>query len=295
MERKIISEMAEVIRHNIEQRGLQAVNLKGELQRSAESLVSAETVMILTGFVIRQVMKGETDGPIGAVSLARVLEKLGKQVVMVTDAHSEQMVQACCKTAGVKAKQVTVHEDEIEIQCHQLIELYEPSHVVAIERPGRAHDGRCYSMRGEDLSDLVPNTDHLIEFARERGLVTIAVGDGGNEVGMGKIADIVKEHVPNGEKIGAIVATDYLIAAGVSNWGGHALGAAISVLTDKMLLHDELLEIAMLSSLVESGAVDGCSKKSETTVDGLSLEVNLEILNALCTLVYEGLTSDQNK
>jgi len=56
-------------------------------------------------------------------------------------------------------------------------------------------------------------------------------------------------------------------------------------LTRIMLLYDANTEERLLKSIVEAGAVDGFSKKSEMTVDGLSLECNLSILNSLRNIV----------
>lgn len=47
---------------------------------------------------------------------------------------------------------------------------------------------------------------------------------------MGKVQRKVIEHVQNGRNIACAVATDHLVTAGVSNWGGSALVAALHVL-----------------------------------------------------------------
>lgn len=41
----------------------------------------------------------------------------------------------------------------------------------------------------------------------ELGEVTIGIGDGGNECGMGKVYDLVVEHVPLGEHIACEVSS----------------------------------------------------------------------------------------
>ena len=58
-------------------------------------------------------------------------------------------------------------------------------------------------------------------------IVTIGIGDGGNEIGMGKVFERVAANVQYGSEIACTVASDYLISAGVSNWGGYALAKAI--------------------------------------------------------------------
>lgn len=40
------------------------------------------------------------------------------------------------------------------------------------------------------------------------------IGDGGNELGMGKVKDIVKAKMPKGELIACDVAADFAITAG---------------------------------------------------------------------------------
>lgn len=274
-------QLEEIIRENLNQRGLGEIELEGELKAAAASLILGETILIVTGFVIRDAMTGETDGPIGAVSLAGALEQLGKKVVLITDGYSENILNSCRSAKWFMAPIEIISIGSEDLFCRRMLEKYEPTHMVAIERPGRTSDQRCYSMKGEDFSDIVPNTDILFEEAENRGIITIAVGDGGNEVGMGKIESLITELVHNGKQICAAVRTDYLVLAGVSNWGGHALAAALSVLTRIMLLHDAKTEEKLLKSIVEAGAVDGLSKKREMTVDGLSLEDNLRILNLL--------------
>lgn len=61
-------------------------------------------------------------------------------------------------------------------------------------------------------------------------ITTVGIGDGGNEIGMGKVHQRVIEHIQNGRIIASAVATDHLVTAGVSNWGGSALVAALHVL-----------------------------------------------------------------
>lgn len=59
----------------------------------------------------------------------------------------------------------------------------------------------------------------------------MGIGDGGNEVGCGKVYNaILASTVPNAAKIANVVPADYLIVCGVSNWGGVALAAATNLL-----------------------------------------------------------------
>ncbi|MCT4563476.1 MAG: DUF4392 domain-containing protein [Maledivibacter sp.] len=285
MNQNYFIDIENIIRKNLEKRGMDKINLLGEFENAVKDIYNGSTVLIVTGFVIRSSLTGETDGPIGAISLASALEKLGKKVVLVTDKYSRDMLYNCCIVKDVKASIEVVPHYNTDKFCNELLEKYQPSHIVAIERPGRAKDGHCYSMRGEDLSDLVPDTDILFIKSKEQGIVSLAVGDGGNEVGMGKVSSFVIDSVNKGEQICAAISTDYLIVAGVSNWGGHALAAALSIISGTMLLHDSKIEKRLLEVMIEAGAVDGCTKKGTLTVDGLSLEDNIEILENLRSIV----------
>jgi len=62
-------------------------------------------------------------------------------------------------------------------------------------------------------------------------IVTIGIGDGGNELGMGKVHDKVVESVPFGKSIASSTSCDYLITCGVSNWGGFAVAAGLCILS----------------------------------------------------------------
>ena len=77
-------------------------------------------------------------------------------------------------------------------------------------------------MRGRDITDTdaagAPTCSHRRRSAT--AAVTIGIGDGGNEIGMGKIPhETIVKNIPNGDLIHCRVPTDHLIVAGVSNWG----------------------------------------------------------------------------
>lgn len=61
-----------------------------------------------------------------------------------------------------------------------------------------------------------------------------------------------------------------MIAAGISNWGGSALAAALSLQSGRPLLRTPEHELSVLRAIVAVGAVDGCTKKNALSVDGLA-------------------------
>ncbi|KAB3532758.1 DUF4392 domain-containing protein [Alkaliphilus pronyensis] len=295
MKDEYLKEIEAIVGLDIGNRGLSEMLQYGDLQSAVDELYNSKRVIIITGFCIKDTMTGETDGPIGAVSLANCLMQIGKEVLVVTDEYSKGLVAGCCKGLNINLEIEVVPFNNTDDYCRGIINGFNPTHIVAIERPGRASDGRCYSMRGEDITGFVPNTDTFFHLALELGITRIAIGDGGNEMGMGKIATQLKENISNGHDICAITSTDYLIVAGVSNWGGHGLGAGLSIMSEEMLLHEATEEIAMLKGMVSAGGVDGCSKKNEMTVDGLSLEINLHMFEKIRNVVVNALQREKKE
>src|SRR5207244_9701718 len=97
-----------------------------------------------------------------------------------------------------------------------------------------------------------------------RPLPTVGIGDGGNEIGMGKIPwPVIRRNIPNGGLVACWVSTDHLIVCGVSNWGAYGLGAGVRLLrgeSGETDLFDPDREEALLEIVVERGRlVDGVS------------------------------------
>lgn len=86
-----------------------------------------------------------------------------------------------------------------DAEIDALLDRFRPSQVVAIERPGSAADGHRYSMRGEILDDLVPAADRLLTPPTRRDYETLAIGDGGNELGLGALRERLKGQILHGE------------------------------------------------------------------------------------------------
>ena len=244
----------------------------GHLLPAAAELLAGERIVLTTGFCIRSAMIGETDGPPGTLALADALRQLGKKVVLLTDKHSIGLVTAGALVfGGSPFTTVTLCQEQgaADCQIQSLLASFSPTQVVAIERPGSAADGHRYSMRGEILDDLIPATDRLLDPVGPRSYRTIAVGDGGNELGFGSLREALKNKVAHGELIFCATPADYVIPAGISNWGAYALAAALSLQAGRLLIRPPEHEHAVLQALLAAGAVDGATRKHELSVDGL--------------------------
>ena len=75
-----------------------------------------------------------------------------------------------------------------------------------------------------------PHTAPLDELFAAGPWETIAVGDGGNEIGMGALPRaLIAAHVEHGATIACVTPRSHLIVAGVSHWGAYALLGALAV------------------------------------------------------------------
>lgn len=274
-------EIEKIIRYNLSNRGLDKVRLHGQMENCVNSLNLSDIIVIVTGFPVKSAEVGETDGPPGALALAYALSKLNKKTIIVTDKYSEALIRAGAETLKLKSEIYIFEEEKAEEQSEEILYKYKPDHIIAIERPGRSTDNKCYSMYGEDITSYCPNTDILFIKAKQNNIPTSAIGDGGNELGMAKIKEVVKKYVNKGNIICAQFETDNLIVAGVSNWGAFGICSGLSILNNKILMFDEDKYEELLMKIVKAGAVDGCSKKRELSVDGVSYEENLLIFNKL--------------
>ncbi len=267
---KIINKIEYYIQQDPGNRGLANWAVQGSLASAMRSLLEAKEVFILTGFYILDAGAIETDGPLGAVVLAGALEKLNKKVAILTDWHAKETMQMAIDTFGLKTRLLAWQQGNMP--PYETVQSKELTHIIALERPGRAVNGKYHNFRGKDISDWVLPFDDYYERAEKEGVVTIGIGDGGNELGMGAVADSVANVAPH-DHFACPIKSTYCICAGVSNWGGYGSAAALSILGNKSLLPSFEVLNAVLKTIVEAGVVDGVSGKAEATVDGLPLSV----------------------
>jgi hypothetical protein len=273
---------------------------------------------VVTGFCIptAQPPCGETDGPLGAVFLARALAPCGVPVVLASDPFCRGALCAGLEACGLASSVpvVDVPAEWEDAGCNRASwwertlprTVPRPTHVLALERAGPSHTvasirsqpettpqvverfhaevppkhrNRCHTMRGRDITELMRPAHRLFYPAGPsdgpEGPVTLGIGDGGNEIGMGKLPwEVIRRNIPGGGIIACRVPADYLIVAGVSNWGAYALAAGVALVRGKPLhadLFDPDSEREVLQVMVERGPlVDGVTAQPTATVDGLT-------------------------
>lgn len=245
--------------------------------RAAQAvLASRGPVLIATGFFEIGPRAIETDGPPGAVAIGRALRLLGRKVVYVSDHYAWSILEAEVAAESEVVDFPIADERRSRLYARRLLERYSPGVVIAVERCSLTALGRYLNMSGSDISAFTARLDYLFG----HGATTVGIGDGGNEIGMGKLAAEIRA-APGLPDEPAATACHHLIAASVSNWGAYGLVAGLEQLTGRSLLPSNDEATTVITSMVARGAVDGANFTSIAAVDGFTLQENLEILKQL--------------
>lgn len=274
--------------------------------RAAKALIDRvklrDTVIICAGFFDPPSMITEGDGPIGAVLLGRALAAgLGVTPVYLTEvtniARLAELVRATgldivdvelARTTAFKAAIVPlpIEEQRARSLAPALMQEVRPAAMISVEKPAPTAAGTYHVGSGIDVTNLVGKVDYYVHAAQEFGALTIGIGDGGNEVGMGRIADAVRRHVSTGPTIGTVLETDILVVATIANWGAYAIEACLAAaLHLPEVIHSEEMEREVLSASIRTGMIDPMSGRAEGWVDGTPPICSLSILALLRQLV----------
>jgi hypothetical protein len=281
-------------------------------QRLKQMVSQNDRVLIMTGFVLPPRYVQETDGPLGAASLARALDVArGATPFLLIEAGAGRMVSATCRAIGLNVVEYSrVKENApkhsaavIDFTCDlstavdaakELLDEIAPSAVISIEKAGRNVAGEYHTVKGFNVSACHAKVEAIVSEARKRKILTIAVGDGGNEVGMGNIIQTVLKSVPYASKcqcpcgrgIAAESEVDLLVPAAVSNWGAYGIAANLARITGTSALHSPELEESMLASVVREGAIDADKFSPQLAVDGVSIDTLRLIVSLLGKIAY---------
>ena len=257
----------------------------GYVRASADLLLNHQGLtFIATGFYILAADAPETDGPPGAVAIGNALAKIGSCIKYVTDELSADAVRAVADPVHeVIEFPITSHFKSAEF-ANQLVQTHSPSALVAIERAGLVGDGTYRNFRGIDFTPKNAKIDHLFD----QHPYSVGIGDGGNEIGMGNLRDVIPtidhEYLP---KNPCVTTTTELIVASCSNWGGYGLIAALSLRENRNLMPTVEEGKQLVRDCVEAGAVEGMSGERKEFVDGRNLEDDSTCLRDLHALLAE--------
>lgn len=270
-----------------------------------------QSVLICTGWPSRSwLMKGltETDGPAGAAYLARALEQvLGIVPIIVVAPGLESFAEAAMRAAGL-----IVADTETALQSKRgqyrasvgtvrsfttdgalapehaasLLDEVDAGAVIAIEMPGANQQGEYYNVTARLVpTEVVAKADALIQRASTLGVLTVGIGDGGNELGMGNIAAAVSATLHHDERIAPATQVDHLVVGSVSNFGAVGLSAAVAAIVgDAGVLR--VLDLQRITDrLVDAGAIDGLTAYVDPNNDGLTPVGTRALMELVATAV----------
>ena len=257
-------------------------------------------VILTTGLVTPHIARGETDGPSGTLALARALILgLKARVLILTEPQVVAVLEEGSAALAGSERDGEAWQTRLRIRpfpsdpgqaaaaSRRLIAIRPPMALISIEKLGPNGHGVIHTMRGEDVTRHQARTDLLFPLATRRGILTVGVGDRGNEIGMGGLLrQPARCACPCRGTIICAVEARYPVAAFTSNWGAHALTAGLAAyLGQPRLLPRPESEARMLRSMVRAGAVDGATRQRVPTVDGTGLDLQVAFLGMLQALV----------
>lgn len=270
-----------------------------------------DIVLLVSGFLSPTLLRGEQDGPVGAALLARGLAQ-GFEVkpVLITDVQQIPEVNATSRAAGlnvyndlneglhmgdIRGKSISVipfpvDEQEAKDTAAMLLERTRPAAVIAVERPSGNELGIYHNIHGLSMNHFTAKTDYLFLEAQRRNILTIGIGDGGNELGCGIIYDEARTLRPNGARCrcecnGTVlshVRCDALIWSCISDWGALGLLTCLAALSGR---HETLPSAQTAAFTLQQAAFaglhDGMGGWMDPGSDGVSWQLEVGVLGLL--------------
>ena len=171
--------------------------------------------------------------------------------------------------------------------------------LIAIERLGGNVHGHLYGMTAVSRDAFRTNVDHLFRTHAGLGRESLAIGDGGNEIGFGAYRDVLAQQLPQinqadrtpcGGGVFSVVPTTRLVVGSTSNLGAYGVCAALALLrNDLTLCHDPDEEEALHHVGVGLGLSDGGGGGIIAACDGIPSSASAALVLLMRTIVERAL------
>jgi hypothetical protein len=216
----------------------------------AKCAQSNQEILLVTGFPVPSPFSTSekpavhSDGPVGVAFLSKVLvHDLHLEIMLLTDEGVGRVIRHCLQDSLGRetAEKVPIVElqnnRDVTKECQDILVSYDPGIVLASEKPGRNRVGEYHTATGKSLTAYLSRCDSIFDIAKERGIPTVAVGDLGNDVGMGNIAGEISELIPS-ESVcncpcrSGIISTvkcDNLVVGTMCDWGVYGILAYLAI------------------------------------------------------------------
>ena len=267
-------------------------------------------VIVSVGFPVYPVFVGETDGICGAAVLAHVLSAgLRARPVLVTEEAIAPFVKAALAAAsldcvtGLEGGRTSAEATRLVPcvpgpgpgrECSLALLERRPAAVLAVEKAGINRVGVPHSSGGTDLGEATAYLEELFRGAERLGIPTVGIGDQGNELGMGAIADTAAAitqygstcRCPCNQGTASGVPADITVIGGTSDWGAFGVAAALAFLLDRpdVLPAGETIK-SIIRAAVAAGAIDAVTRTAIPRVDGYTADLCARIADLLCDAI----------
>ena len=279
-------------------------------EKLEEHVKKGDVVVVTTGFIVSSMEVMESDGPVGAATLARAISiGLGATPVMLVEESHVESMKPICTAAGLKIFPVdkvksSPHRiavqgfpkdnSKAEVAAEEVMRTLNPSALISVECPDRNSKGLYHTAKGLNVSPYQPKFPPLYDLAFRSNVFTVGIGDFGNEIGMAALSDAIQKLLPSHYNckcgcLGGIVGTTKThasIIANISNWGAYGLEAALALtLQNSEIMHDTSTERHVLEETARVGYFDPVIGFVEPSADGASVEITTDIVHMLRSMV----------
>ena len=246
---------------------------------------SVHQVLLVTGFPTQWGF--ETDGPLGALNVASVLSLLGVPVKICLPSTLYNFFRESSSPFPV------IGEGNFDFGDVATIETLHNTLLITVEYPGCNFKGVCHTMDGYPISSTLTLLNAIV--AHSSPTAWVAIGDGGNEIGLGRFRPAVESTLPYGRLcqcscqggIATYVSANHSLLSVTSNYG--ALGLALELLHQTAQKGDYSWEKEEkgIEFLNATGIVDGVTGHLGT-VDNIPQDLARQMLERLLAH-YSGL------
>ncbi|HVX28890.1 MAG TPA: glutamate cyclase domain-containing protein [Nitrolancea sp.] len=254
-------------------------------------------VGILTGAAVPEYLpNGENDGPLGAIVLGNALKALGYRVTILTESELSRIFDELFTVYGSTLDMIELAKDDATDHAGTAPDL---DALISIEKLGSNAKHVMHGATGVSRNGTRAHVDGLVNRLNDAGKLTVGIGDGGNEIGFGKIYTEARELLDYGKQcrcecndgIVTVTGTKYLFPVGVSNWGAYAVTSALAAATGEFgILHTPEREMEIIAAATRVDCRDGGAGTARDYVDSVPASTSaaiVEILKSLAEKVDE--------
>ncbi len=286
----------------------------------AKELVKAiqpgDLVYIMTGFILRPHKVPEMDGIVSTILLCRALvEAFNCKPVIICPEDNVVAIKNCAPVIGLHLYEdldtlcdlpmamgvipFTKDADEAATCADHILTMGIPKALITIEAPGANEYGEYHNAIGVNVTELEAKMDILFDKIKAKGILTMSIGDLGNEIGMGTIGEHIRKYIPYTDKNqckcdckGGILArtkAEHIITATTSDWGCFGLiGALAYQLKNIRVMHDASMQAEVMTVASRSGMID-MTGSLLPGVDGFNIDMNSTIVSLMRQCVEYGI------